>query len=172
MEPKDIQPQHDGLSPQVIVVAVAVFVLIIGGMFGYAYLKKTETATVIPVEQSEDTVDTTPYDSITRVTGKHFYSDGVHTVVGEIPMPTPCDLLEAEAFVAESYPEQITLQFSVINNAEVCQQVVTPARFQVEATASEEATFGARFMDRPVELNLIPAEPGETPDDFELFIKG
>lgn len=87
-------------------------------------------------------------------------------------MPTPCDLLESSARVAESFPEQIMINFSVINNADFCAQVVTAQRFKVSATASPEATFSAQFMGRPVELNLIPAGAGETPDAFELFIKG
>ena len=87
-------------------------------------------------------------------------------------MPTPCDLLESSAVVAESFPEQIMIDFSVLNNAEFCSQVITPQRFKVTAPASEKATFSAKFMGRDVELNLIPAEPGEVPDDFELFIKG
>jgi hypothetical protein len=69
-------------------------------------------------------------------------------------------------------PEQVTLDFNVINNAEVCAQVVTTQRFKVEAQASEQAIIKARFMGREVELNLVPPSAGETPEDFELFIKG
>jgi len=87
-------------------------------------------------------------------------------------MPTPCELLEADALIAESMPEQIIFAFDVINTAEMCAQVMTEQRFLVEAQASENASMQATFMGSPVELNLIPAEEGETPDDFELFIKG
>lgn len=171
--------ENSSLTPQVhqehrkgIIIAVVLFILIIAGMFVFAYLKKGEQeVTEVPDTTLEDQ-ETTPYDYITRVDGTHYYIDGVHTVVGEIPMPTPCDLLEADIIVAESYPEQISINFNVINNAETCTQAVTPARFMVEAPASAEATFSANFMGRPVELNLIPAPEGETPDDFELFIKG
>ena len=87
-------------------------------------------------------------------------------------MPTPCDLLEAEARVMESFPEQVVVDFSVLNNAEFCAQQVTPARFMVSFTASENASISALFMGRAVELNLMPPAEGGTPDDFELFIKG
>lgn len=153
------------------IMGIVLFVLIVAGMFIFAYMKKTEITDVQTPDQSE-TVSDDRYANIERITGKHYFIDGVHTVVGEIPMPTPCDLLEAQTFVAESYPEQITIDFSVINNADTCTQVVTPARFKVTATASEDATWSARFMGRAVELNLIPAEDGETPDDYEVFIKG
>jgi hypothetical protein len=87
-------------------------------------------------------------------------------------LPTPCDLFEANSHVTDSEPQRVVLEFTVINNAEVCAQTVTAQRFKVEATAKEDATFTAFFMGREVELNLIPAAPGETPEEFEVFIKG
>lgn len=155
-----------------VIITVVLFLLIIAGMFTFAYLKNREQAAAEPTPEPQQEEPTDRYGYITRIDGKHFYIDGVHTVVGEIPLPTPCDLLNADAMVAESFPEQITLDFSVINNAEVCAEVVTPGRFKVSATASEEATWSAAFNGRQVELNLTPAAPGETPDEFELFIKG
>lgn len=159
------------MNQRAILICVALFVLVVAGMFAFAYFKKAEVATPTD-EQSNEQTGEVEYASITRITAKHFFEDGVHTFAGEIPMPTPCDLLEAEARVAESFPEQITIDFTVLNNAEFCTQQVTPMRFKVSATASEEATVSARFMGRPVELNLVPPAPGETPEDFELFIKG
>ncbi len=155
-----------------IIAAIVVFVLIIVGMFVFAFLKKSEIAQapaqVPPVEISPKT----PYDSITRVDAKHFFIDGVHTLAGEILMPTPCDLLNWESSVRESMPEGVTVAFSVINNADTCIQTVTPQRFLVSFTASDAAVIDATLQGRKVELNLIPALPGERPEDFELFIKG
>ncbi len=159
------------MSQRAIIVAIVIFVLIVAGMFTFAYLKKQEMVAVEEPNPAAPAAEV-PYASITRVDAKHFFAGGVHTIVGEIPMPTPCDLLEANARVAESMPEQVTIDFTVINTAEFCAAVVTPQRFSVTASASEAATFGATFMGRPIELNLVPALPGETPDDFELFIKG
>ena len=150
---------------------MSLFALIVAGMFIFAYLKKQEVSAPAPVASSTPTV-VVPYADITRIDAKHYFINGVHTFVGEIPFPTPCDLLESTAVVMESYPEQIRLDFTVINNAEMCAQVVTAQRFLVTATASEQATTTATFMGRPVELNLVPAAPGEKPEDFELFIKG
>ncbi|MEL6803244.1 MAG: hypothetical protein AAFO91_05580, partial [Bacteroidota bacterium] len=107
-----------------------------------------------------------------RIDGKHFFVDDTHTIVGEIVLPTPCDLLDTAAIVQETYPEQITLDFRVINNADACAQVMTSQRFRVDVVASEDAVFSALFENRVVELNLTPAGPNETPDDFELFMKG
>jgi len=159
------------MNQKVVVISIALFILIVAGMFGFAYLKKNEVA---KQQQQEEEVpqEEVAYASISRVDAKHFYIDGVHTLAGEIMMPTPCDLLEAEIRVMESFPEQIVIDFNVINTAEFCAQQQTPQRFMVSASASENATFSALLMGRTVELNLIPAGPGDTPDDFELFIKG
>lgn len=153
------------------IAAVVVFGLIIVGMFVFAYLKKAELTEVVVTPPVENTVPG-PYDTITRIDAKHFFIDGVHTLVGEILMPTPCDLLNWDSLVAESMPEQVTVQFDVINTAEMCAQTVTPQRFKVSFTASENASIRAMFEGRNIELNLIPPGEGETPEDFELFIKG
>lgn len=159
------------MNQKIVIATLALFIVIVIGMFTFAYLKKQEIQQP-PTQQEEQPEPEVAYASITKIDAKHFFIDGVHTLAGEIPMPTPCDLLEAEARVMESYPEQIAVDFNVINTAEFCAQVITPQRFKVSATASEAATFSATFMGRAVELNIVPAGPGETPENFELFIKG
>ncbi len=152
--------------------ATIVFALIIVGMFVFAYLKNAEiqnNTTTTPLPTTD--VDS-PYKDITRIDAKHFFIQGTHTLVGEIIMPTPCDLLNWDTRIAESYPEQVTIDFNVINHSESCTQVVTPQRFKVSFEASKEAMIKAMFEGRTIELNLIPAQDGESPDDFELFIKG
>ncbi len=159
------------MNTKTTVVSIVVFIMILTGMFGYAFIKQRQLQNT-QIEPEPQVNDVGRYDHITRVTAKHFYIDGVHTFAGEIVMPTPCDLLEANTSVAESFPEQISINFSVINNAEFCTKVETPQRFKVSATASDQATTRAFFEGREIELNLVPAAEGETPDEFELFIKG
>ena len=161
------------MSNKLIVLVVAVFVLIVAGMFGFAYLKNAEAPVQLPdaATQTDATTSTSPY-GITRIEAKHFFIDGVHTIVGELAMPTPCDLLKTDATVAESMPEQVTFNFTVVNTSDSCVQTVTTQRFKASATASAAALLNATFMGQRVELNLIEAAPGETPDQFELFIKG
>lgn len=158
------------MSNKVIVLSMVLFGIIVAGMFGFAYLKKAEIADpVIPSVATSTTEN--PY-GISRIEATHFFIDGTHTIVGEIALPTPCDLLTTDALVAESMPEQITFSFAVLNNSEICAQVVTLQRFKVSAEASREADISATFMGMPVELNLKEAAPGETPENFEVFIKG
>lgn len=146
--------------------------IIIAGMFGYSYLASQPA--VIPdtpvVTAPDDTPN--PYATITRIDAKHFYADGEHTIVGVLTLPTPCEVPSASATVAESFPEQVTIDIAIVTTAEMCAQVLTEQRFQVTAVASEGATFTARLQGRPVELNLIPASAGETPDTVEFFEKG
>jgi hypothetical protein len=153
-----------------IVAAIIIFACIIAGMFVFAFLKKSELKEV-PIVQTPPVV-TTPYDNITRIEAKHYFIDGTHTIAGEMLMPTACDLINWEPIIRESMPEQVTISFTVINNAESCAQVITPARFLVPFTASADAQIDATLNGRVVELNLIPATEGEKPEDFELYIKG
>lgn len=141
---------------------------IVVGMFTYTYLERQQVSVSAPVVEVPPAVPS----YVTRIDAKHFFIDGVHTIVGEIMMPTPCDLLTYEATVAESFPEQITYNFGVINNSDTCAQVVTPQRFLVNASASGEATHQATWSGQLVELNLVEAAVGETPEAFELYIKG
>lgn len=160
------------MSQKSIILVVIIFALLVVGMFMYAYMKKAELTSNEPPQTEEIDEETVLYPYITRIDAVHYYIDGVHTIVGEIEMPTPCDLLEVESVVMESFPEQVVLNFSVINTAEACIQVITSQRFMAEFSASPEAVITASFMGRSVDLNLIPAPQGETPDQFELFIKG
>ena len=158
------------MSNRTIVLFVVIFALIVLGMFTFTYIYKQNAPETI-IEPTPQATTTNSY-GITRIDGKHFFIDGVHTIVGELTLPTPCDLLATDARVAESYPEQVTFAFSVVNTTETCAQVMTNQRFKVEANASKEANLAATFAGTPVELNLVEAAPGETPDTFELFIKG
>ncbi len=126
----------------------------------------TDETPVVEVEENGR------FGYIERIDAVQFFEDGEHILVGEIEMPTPCDLLEHDHLVRESFPEQVHISFNVINEADMCAQVITPARFQITVTASEEATFTADFMGRDVPLNLRPPAPDESPEDFELFFKG
>lgn len=155
-------------------IAISVIAVIIVGMFLFAYYKSTQIA---PSENPNENIPdqkapSGPYDFIERIDAKHFYIDGTHTLVGEMLMPTPCDLLEWKVQIAESFPEQVAVNFTVINTADACAQVVTPQRFKVSFDASKDAVIHAMLEGKSVNLNLIPAAEGETPGEFELFIKG
>ncbi len=160
------------MHKRTVVASIVILALIIVGMFVFAYLKNKELAVDVQSVPKVVQEKVGPYDYITRIDAKHFFIDGTHTIVGEIPFPTPCDLLNWDTVIAESFPEQVTVDFDVINNDTLCTEAITDQRFSVSFDASENAIISARLEGKSVELNLIPATEGETPDDFELFIKG
>lgn len=154
------------------VATFVVLALIIVGMFVFAHLKRSELVetTVTPTLPQE--AEVTPYANITRIDAKHFFIDGTHTIVGDIALPTPCDLLNWSYRIQESMPETVIIDFDIINNETTCAQVVTAQRFKVSFDASKEAEIRATIEGRSVDLNLIPGGFDESPEDFELFIKG
>ena len=162
------------MSQKSIILIVTLFALLVAGMFVYASLKQAELqqSPAIVYAQANELPEEVLYPRITDIYAKHFVGQGAHTLVGEVDMPTPCDLLQVETIVMESYPEQIVLDFTVINNADDCIQMISSQRFKVELQASSGASFSAKFMGRDVRLNLFPADEGQLPDEFELFIKG
>lgn len=169
---KEVSVRPQGrMNRRAVILAIVLFLVVIAGMFIFAYVQQNGGDTNEQVGTDQEDVDDR-YSFIKSIDAKHFYEDGVHTLVGEVAMPTPCDLLEADTRVAESMPEQVTVMFNVVNNAEFCAQVITAQRFMVTASASELATFSATFNGRSIPLNLFDPAPGETPEDFELFIKG
>ncbi len=153
-----------------IILVCSLLAAIVVGMFTYTYIVREQV--VVPTVSKTPTSTVENRYNITRIEGKHFYRNGVHTIIGEVMLPTPCDLLTYDARIAESLPEQVTFAFGVTNNSDVCAQVVTAQRFMVSATATAAAELKATFSGMPVELNLIEAAPNENFADFELFIKG
>lgn len=150
---------------------VSLLIMVAAIVFGvtvyYSYFSDSEVV-VTPEEEEEfgfvpDVVDV-----------RHQFKDGAHIFVGEVAMPTPCDLLETDSIVQVREPKSdlLTLQFNVINEAEACAQVITPARFKLTAGAGEDAEVVATWNGKAVRLNLIEVGPEEDIDSFEVYIKG
>jgi hypothetical protein len=161
------------MQRQTIVLVVGLIVALIAGMFVFAYLKQAEYDARLQDEAKAPAEEDSGFD-IARIDAKHFYAmpQGVHTLAGEILMPTPCDLIDTNVALVDDRTRAI-VSFGVINNSGgACAQVATPQRFSVSFEAPEGIAIEAYFMGKPVELNLIPPAPGETPTDFEIMNKG
>lgn len=157
------------MKPSYIYFAIGI-VVIIAALFGVnMYLSNKDVATTTPPTQLPPQDNGRP--DIT-ITAKHQFEDGHHIVAGELDLPTPCHILDWNVVVAESYPEQVTINFTETTQADTCAQVITPARFKVEFDATGTAAISATVNGKPAVLNLIPAEPGEDLNDFEIYIKG
>jgi len=160
------------LNQRALIVSTLLFLLIIGGMFFYAYSKRSEFAntasTQIPVVQPQPQAE----DAV-RINAVHFFKDGKHTIVGDIMMPTPCDLLEATSTISAGTPEQITIAIHTVNHTQACAQVLTLERFRVDFIAAKDAHIEATLDGKKTILNLKDAEPGMKPETLQdLYFKG
>ncbi|PJE74143.1 MAG: hypothetical protein COV02_00145 [Candidatus Terrybacteria bacterium CG10_big_fil_rev_8_21_14_0_10_41_10] len=106
-----------------------------------------------------------------RITAKHLFENGVHTVAGDVDLPTPCHELTATATVLESFPEQVLIELKSKAGKGVCAQVVTPKKFKVVFNASKDASITAKLDGKDVILNLIRIGGAEDLDK-DIFIKG
>jgi hypothetical protein len=148
------------------VTAVAtVFVLFI--FLSSAFLGKEEPSASVaknaqPVEERA---------SVT-LTAKHAFRDGLHTIVGDFELPTPCHILETSAAVSADGRTTVVDYRVSTKTDEGCIQVITPTRYRVQFTAPEDTDISARINGEPAILNLIEAGPNEDLENFELYIKG
>ena len=154
--------------------AIIGFVVIVALLFGVSYYISQSSDELKTGESQIGDIDGDVNVDVPRVTitAKHQYRNGTHIIAGEIEVPTPCHLLETNVIIKESFPEQVTVQFEVGTQAEICAQVITSARFKVEFKVSENARISGTLNGKPVILNLIEASSEEDLDKFELFIKG
>ena len=164
----ELLTNHKIMSKTVIIVIVVLIVL--GAFYFWApdswkWWQKTTTE-----KTNGDVLGTvSPHE---RITAKHQFKNGTHIIAGETNLPTPCHILNTTARVAESFPEQVTIDFTSTSSGEICAQVITVNRFKIEFQASENAMIKATWNGQPVELNLIPSGATEDLTNFEIFIKG
>ncbi|MCE9644240.1 hypothetical protein K8Q93_03300 [Candidatus Parcubacteria bacterium] len=76
----------------------------------------------------------------------HQYRHGAHIYVGELDVPSTCHRIDAESIVRESYPEQVSINLSVLTDGDSCEQRQTLKRFKVAFQASPEARVSV-FLD-------------------------
>jgi hypothetical protein len=159
------------LNQRALIIGTVLFFLIVGGMFFYAYEKRTELAQT-PTEQLPAPQPAPEADPV-RINAVHFFKDGAHTIVGDIMMPTPCDLLEATATVSGAAPEQVSIAIHTVNHSQTCAQVLTLERFRVDFATSKDAHIEATLDGKKTILNLRDAEPGMKPETLkDLYFKG
>ncbi len=160
------------MNRQTIILIVGLLVVLLAGMFIYAYLKRAELNRQAGEQVAEQPTETGAF-TISRVDAKHFYtaSEGIHTLAGEIMVPTVCDLITPGVITLDE-GKRALIDFAVVNNSGECEAATEPQRFKVGFKGPEDIQMEAYHKGERIELNLIPAGPGETPADFELYIKG
>ena len=108
------------------------------------------------------------------ITALHQFSNGRHTIAGEVDLPTPCHMLNQEVSVSGTAPnELITIAFVTTSQDQtLCAQVLKSTRYKIDFMASETAQIRATWNGVPAILNLVPVSSEESLDSFEVFIKG
>jgi hypothetical protein len=149
---------------------VGILVVLAIGLFAYSLLSGRSDEEVV-----EEPTDTAAQDEPREVvTAMHDFADGVHTVAGELDVPTPCHVLNSEAVFVNGDPNAVEVRLTTATeeDSEMCAQVVTAARYKVSFEAPENATITASLNGVPVQFSLVEVPEGEDLADFELFIKG
>jgi|AntRauTorckE6833_2_1112554.scaffolds.fasta_scaffold00843_13 hypothetical protein len=150
---------------------VVVIAIVVGGVFLTTNNKAQNPSDVGGVSTSTES-SFVP----NLITAAHQYNseEGVHIIAGEAEIPTPCHLLTTDVTIAESMPEQVTINFAsqVEDPDQVCAQVISTQRFKVTFEASESASIKATYNGQGVELNLQEVGPGENLEEFEVYTKG
>lgn len=109
---------------------------------------------VPPSPPNVDAGGGTPSDTVVSAT--RTFANSRHTVRGTIMTPTPCHALTHDVMIAESYPEQVTIQFSVNAPAGdmMCAQVIDEKDFTITFSASEQASIRATLNGEPITLSF------------------
>lgn len=159
------------MSKGTIISGIIALIIIVGGAY-YFYFGSDSLKFWQPAKSTQSSITPvvpTPHETITA---KHQYKNSTHIIAGEVNLPTACYVLTTSARVAESMPEQVSIDFVSKTQGEMCAQVITTERFKVDFKASDGAIIKATWNGQPVELNLIPAGVNEDLNNFEIFNKG
>ncbi len=163
----------------IVVALIVVFAII--GIFTISLQKTTMDTSKSPIENASTTEWlNTPAEkqgelqvtAKTVVTAKHAFRNGEHIIAGEIPLPTPCHILESSAALSEDKKNIMLTLASSVKTGEMCAQLITPARFKTSTKADKSAAITATLNGQSIVLNLIEAGANDDLDDFELYIKG
>ncbi len=99
----------------------------------------------------------------------HMFVGDMHTFTGEINLPTPCHILSSKVFIAESYPEQITIAFDRTTEADLCAQIITPEPFTVSFEASKEAVIKMTLDGKDLSFETTELEAPKSEDTPDIL---
>lgn len=93
-----------------------------------------------------------PQPVATAIQASHTFAKSVHNISGTMQVPTPCHELKVEARIMESYPEQVVVDFNIVDTGAICVQVIADKPWSVEFIASEQARISARVNGQPAQF--------------------
>ncbi|MEK7579561.1 MAG: hypothetical protein AAB460_03475 [Patescibacteria group bacterium] len=137
--------------------ALLIIILIIVVVLGvFMWQRSDDTDEVVGTPQGGE------YVAPSTIALTHQYTNGTHTYAGKLTVPTPCYDITADASVAESFPEQVSVSISVTGASagETCAQVVTEKDFTVSFSASQSASPSFRINGATVEAQVTEGSTG------------
>ncbi|HEY4483495.1 MAG TPA: hypothetical protein VI953_04960 [Candidatus Paceibacterota bacterium] len=137
------------------IVGVIVGLIVIGGLAWWGLSGRTEA----PVDGDVAGDEISQPNSLTV---NHYFDNGSHTIEGTITLPTPCHSLTSDVLVAESYPEQVTIKFTIAPGTGICTQVLADKFFRVTFNASKDASIKATLNGQPISLVYSENKEGIT----------
>lgn len=150
---------------------VCVFTLTISGMFVFTHLKKQELEMKgRALEERVENISQSSY-GITYIEATHLMEGSRHVVVGEIMLPTPCDILSWVVEQNATQLQEVTLAFEVNRRGTICENSPKASPFAIYFDAPTNAQIDASLDGVPVPLKLSEAPPGTKPEEYTTFIK-
>ncbi len=125
--------------------ALSIILLTILGVFIYFYI--TKNSEWLNGNTQKDTNSNNIPDEVntndTFILKKEYVSENSweYKVTGQLP--NPCYSATVDTLVAESYPEQVTINITVNkpNSDKICAQVISDFEYEGSLSASEQAYF-------------------------------
>lgn len=144
-----------------VILLFGVIVIVLAGIFFFLEGSSSKDMPVIP----EDNMDSKDEDKNTfeKITLFRMSEGSTHTYKGTITLPTPCHTLQTMIVIAESYPEQVTLDLTSASNAPVCAQVVTEKEFTAQFNASPNHTIRLTMNGKEIPIEVVDGNPSRTP---------
>ncbi|MEM9336237.1 MAG: hypothetical protein AAGA35_00065 [Patescibacteria group bacterium] len=141
-----MEEQALAISKRAQLLVWGLFLLLLAGMAGFAWLYYIERAQPADSPAQEPVLaEPNPIAPLQDLRLQRQFVNGEHRFSGLVTLPTPCFEVREEVIVAESFPEQVSIDLSLESTSDFCTQVLTPYTFTFVVAVSENASFIARF---------------------------
>ena len=141
----------------VLIALIGLGIYFFGGVNDFAQFDNVEEA---PTDD-RSSVDTNDTVDETVMLVAYTYVGNIHTYIGEINLPTPCHELDSEVIIAESFPEQVSINFTIASEVEMCAQVITPEPFVVSFEASKDASVAMTVNGEEMAFRVVSSDEAE-----------
>ncbi|HEY4479019.1 MAG TPA: hypothetical protein VI981_01515 [Candidatus Paceibacterota bacterium] len=166
MDP-DINVENNSGKKVIVIILCVIAVALIGWGFYYSNKVKNSEEVVTQEPPKED-----GSELAVTVNTKHQYKNGVHTLAGQMDMPTPCHLLESKATKDTVQTSKFAIEFTSTEKGGGCIDVITPRPFKVSFEGPKDIELKATLNGKSIKLNLFEVKPNEDLDAFEINVKG